>query len=386
MSLSGRPLTAAAGAGIVALGVGGLVAATGITTATSTAIASTLDELASTTVVVTPNPEGPAGPAAITAEAAAAAQRLQGARSAAVISELLSPREAFVRDPDQLGSANRAYTDVIGVTEQAGQAAGIELAWGVPLDGFHHHTSSRVALVGRHAAARLGLNSATPGTGVSVDGSIWTVLGVIQNAPGRPGLLDAIVVPHSTLTDMFGPAAATAVITVEPGYAQAIAHAAPYALAPSNPAGLTATLPPQHTRQRRTVDDDLTSLLYATSAVLACIGALSIAITSYLSVTERAAEIGLRRAIGAGPAAIAAQHLGETTATGLLGGLLGTSAGLAAVLAVAEAKGWQAPLNPWTALAGPAAGTIIGITAGTIPAIRAARLNPATALRKSIEI
>jgi len=385
-SLSGRPLTAAVSTGIVALGVGGLVATTGIATATSTAITSTLDELASTTVIVTPNPEGPAGPAAITADATTAAQLLQGVHSAAVISELLSPREAFVRDFRRLGSANRAYTDVVGVTELAGQAAELNLAWGVPLDGFHHDTRSRVALVGRHAAARLGLNNTTPGAGISVDGRILTVLGVIQDAPGRPGLLDAIVVPHSTLTDMFGPAAATALIRVQPGYAQAIAHAAPFALAPANPHGLTATLPPQFTQQRQAVDADLTSLLYATFGILAGLGVLSIAVTSYLSVTERAAEIGLRRALGAGPAAINAQFLGETTAIGLFGGLLGTSVGLTVLLAVSAAEGWQVWLNPWTALGGPAAGALVGIAAGLVPARRAARLDPATALRKSIEI
>jgi len=113
---------------------------------------------------------------------------------------------------------------------------------------------------------------------------------------------------------------------------------------------------------------------------------LSIAVTSYLSVTERAAEIGLRRALGAGPAAINAQFLGETTAIGLFGGLLGTSVGLAVLLAVSAAEGWQVWLNPWTALGGPAAGALVGIAAGLVPARRAARLDPATALRKSIEI
>lgn len=66
---------------------------------------------------------------------------------------------------------------------------------------------------------------------------------------------------------------------------------------------------------------------------------------------------------------------------GVVGGIVGASAGTIVVVAVAAARDWTPVMDPWMAMLAPFAGGMIGLLAGACLALRAAFLEPVDALR-----
>jgi hypothetical protein len=97
---------------------------------------------------------------------------------------------------------------------------------------------------------------------------------------------------------------------------------------------------------------------------------------------HRAAVTVLGSAVGARGRHVAGQFLAESGALGLLGGILGTCLGLLVVSGVALSHGWMAILPAGLALDAPAIGLVTGLVAGVYPALRAAAIEPAEALRR----
>ncbi|MGC4118526.1 MAG: FtsX-like permease family protein [Myxococcales bacterium] len=119
--------------------------------------------------------------------------------------------------------------------------------------------------------------------------------------------------------------------------------------------------------------------LVAAIALLA--GGLVCAALMLMSVSERTAEIGLRRAVGARPRDVALQVLWESAVTTLCGGLLGVLVGGGAALGIARKLGLESFFSWKAALVALALAALSGILAGAAPARRAAAKQPAEALR-----
>ncbi len=128
---------------------------------------------------------------------------------------------------------------------------------------------------------------------------------------------------------------------------------------------------------------DVNALFLVLGGVALLVGALGIANVTLLSVLERVAEIGLRRALGATRRDVAAQFLVESSAVGLLGGLVGTAAGVVLPVAVSAARDWTPVLDLRLAAGAPLLGAVIGLAAGTYPAWRASAVHPIDALRSA---
>ena len=102
-----------------------------------------------------------------------------------------------------------------------------------------------------------------------------------------------------------------------------------------------------------------------------------------VSVTERTAEIGLKKAIGAKKKRILWQFLTESAVLTSLGGIIGVISGI--VMAQLISAMTQIPV----AISVPAIAiavifsTLIGVIFGMLPAIQAANLNPIEALRRN---
>lgn len=126
------------------------------------------------------------------------------------------------------------------------------------------------------------------------------------------------------------------------------------------------------------MDGSLRSLFLLLAAVCLVIGAVGIANTTLVAVLERTGEIGLRRSLGARPAHIAGQFLSESTVLGTMGGLVGTGLGVLTVLAVTVARYWTAVTEPWTVVAAPFAGSLVGLLAGPTRPCAPPAWNPST--------
>jgi putative ABC transport system permease protein len=111
------------------------------------------------------------------------------------------------------------------------------------------------------------------------------------------------------------------------------------------------------------------------------VGAVGVANIMIISVLERRSEIGLRRALGATKAQIRSQFLGESILLAVIGGVAGVLAGLAATAVYASSERWAVviPVEAWSG--GIASAILIGALTGLMPAVRAARIPPAVALR-----
>lgn len=102
-----------------------------------------------------------------------------------------------------------------------------------------------------------------------------------------------------------------------------------------------------------------------------------------IAVLERRSEIGLRRALGATRRHIAFQFVAESAVLSALGGTAGVLAGVTVTATLAAARHWTVLIPGYGIWGGLVGAVLIGGIAGLYPAIRAARLSPAEALRIS---
>lgn len=123
----------------------------------------------------------------------------------------------------------------------------------------------------------------------------------------------------------------------------------------------------------------LSTILAAIAGISLVVGGIGIMNIMLVAVTERTAEIGLRKALGATPSNIAIQFTFEAIFISLAGGLLGLLFGFLATLL---ARIWiQAEVPWWTVVMSIGFSLVVGVIFGTYPAIKAARKDPIEALR-----
>ncbi|GAB7037114.1 MULTISPECIES: ABC transporter permease [Catenuloplanes] len=385
--IGSRPArTALTIAGIV-VGIGTLVTTLGVSATAGNQIAGRFDAATATEVTVhVPRPGNPDAPPAVRWSAADDVARLNGVTAVAAYSRSqegkdLPVRANAVKDPTRILDR---LLPVVGSTPSLLDAARAGMSAGRFFDTGHVERRDRVAVLGAEAAAQLGLTRIDNQPAVLVDGEPFTVIGIL-GAVGRTDqqvLATAVILPWTAADDglRLGPVTTVAITTVLGG-ASLIAEQAPLALAPNDPVALQVDAPPDPATLRTGVAQDVSGLLLILGLVSLVVGALGIANVTLVTVMERTAEIGLRRALGARRHHIAAQFLCESTVIGLLGGIIGASTGILAVVGISVARQWTPVVDGTLAAASPLVGAVVGLLAGLYPSIRAARMQPVDALR-----
>lgn len=389
-----RPMRAALTAAGTLLGVAAFVAVLGLTSTASGQISSAFNALSATEVDVTDAPSDPLlAPFPYPPGAEQRLDSLNGVVAAGIYWQVsvgepldVSPRPPYSpRTGDEMGTISPAVT---AASPGYLRAAGATVGEGRLFDRWQQAHRERVALLGQGAAYRLGVNRVGLQPVIFIGGMPFSVIGIIDHVDRQPGNLASVLVPASTAQAIWGDPDERAgsvpkiLIATRLGAAQLIARQAALAANPEDPHRLHVIAPPDPRQLRNQVNTDLSGLFLALAGVCLIVGAFGIANTTLVAVLERTGEIGLRRALGARPRHIAAHFLTESAFLGFLGGLTGTSAGVASVVAAAVAQHWTPVIAPQTVLPSPFIGAAAGLVAGLYPAWRAARIEPAEALRR----
>jgi putative ABC transport system permease protein len=376
------------------LAVAWFVAVLGLVSTANAQVASAFTQRLATQVRVVPINPGPAPTAyPYPPDVQSRVQALHGVIAAGVFWRVRLAAPVTVSPaPQAVGQAAPVAGQnppVFAATPGFLSAAGVRISQGRLYGNVAQSHAAQVCLLGADAARSLRITDVALQPVLLINNESCVVIGIVSRALRQPSLLHAVMLPSSTATVFWGPpdqhvgAIPTVLIQTRPGAALVVARQAPYAISPTHPRQFRVSV--RHSPQllRDQVNAALLILFRLAGWVSLAIGILAVATFTWLSVAERIPEYALRRTLGARRRHIAGHVMGESVILGLLGGLAGASLGVAVVVLVAHARHWTPVVAPLTVLLAPLGGAAAGVIAGIVPAIRAARVQPARALSRS---
>ncbi len=127
----------------------------------------------------------------------------------------------------------------------------------------------------------------------------------------------------------------------------------------------------------------MTLMLGGIAFISLVVGGIGIMNMMLVTVTERTAEIGLRKALGAEPKTIQLQFLLEALFLSLFGGIIGLGAGLILAYIASILLGIEFIVVGYSVFLAIGFSSLIGLIFGYSPARKASKLNPIDALRSA---
>jgi putative ABC transport system permease protein len=261
------------------------------------------------------------------------------------------------------------------------RTVGGSLASGEFLNGASSHFPAVV--LGWSAAKLLGIADLRFPTQVDISGRYFTVVGILRPVSLAPDIDDSALIGFPVAQTVFGYDSGPTEIYLRsfPSQVAAVQSVLAATADPAQPDAVQVSRPSDLLVAREAAQSTFRLLALGLGAVAIAIGAVGIANVMVISVLERRGEIGLSRALGATSGQVGVQFATEAIMLAGLGGVAGTVLGVLATVGYAVASALPASIPAqvlWTGLAGSVA---VGGLAGLYPALRAARLAPAVALR-----
>ena len=125
----------------------------------------------------------------------------------------------------------------------------------------------------------------------------------------------------------------------------------------------------------------LTFMLLGVAFVVLLVSGIGIMNIMLATVSARIREIGIRKALGATNREIRFQFLSEAILISVGGGLVGVVIGLAIPYSVRFLTEYRIPISGLSAIVAILVSSLVGVVFGTVPATRAAKLDPVESLR-----
>jgi putative ABC transport system permease protein len=361
----------------IAIGIATLVAVLGISRSSQSQLVAQIDALGTNLLTVSPGSSFSGQNVSLPASAPAMIARIGPVIGSSAIYDV----SANIYRTDQVPAAN---TDAISVYSAA--ASLLPTLQGQMARGsFLTRATGRfpVVVLGADAAQALGVDRADGSQLVWLGGRWFTVAGIMDPLALAPELDRAALVGNGVARQLLHGSRAPAEVYVRTSPASVPAVAAVLAATadPQAPQGVAVADPADALIARADAATAFQGLFIALGAVALLVGGIGIGNVMIISVLERRSEIGLRRALGASRRHVAVQFAAESVLLAGTGGVAGALLGGFATTVFATTRHWRTVVPVGYLAAAVGIALAVGAVAGLYPALRAARLSPAEALR-----
>ena len=370
----------------ITIGIAAMISVLGITSSSDAQLKAELDALGPNLIEITPGDSFTSAEVSFPSETSKVVQRVGTVESSAAVYEV----EASVRRTKLIPKQQTGGMAVLAVGPEL-----LSMIDGVVAAGrFLDSTAVGIpqVVLGSVTAERLGIISVLGSPQVYLDGTYFTVVGILENAPLAPNIDRAALIGVEVATELFG-------LELQPSLVYARVNeellddqrrfdetrsVIAASVLPNAPNEALVSRPSDLLVARASTQDAFTGLLLGLGAVALLVGGVGIANVMVISVIERRTEIGVRRALGALRRHIRLQFVCESALLAALGGLGGVLLGAMITIAYARSQDWIISISISSLGAGLGLAIVIGSIAGLYPAARAARLDPAEAVRPRV--
>ncbi len=279
-----------------------------------------------------------------------------------------------------------------GVTREYLYFSNYTLERGRPISPMEIDRNRRVVLLGWEVANRLFKETDPIDKEVTIGGVHFRVVGVAEKKGSLfgSGQDEYAVVPIGTLRQFFGGRQSLLLTMkpIHPALTQAameetrVAMRVERGLKPSEKDNFGLFSSETFLKLYDNITRNIFAVLIGVVALSLVVGGIVIMNIMLMVVTERTAEIGLRKALGARRRHIILQILVESITLSITGGIVGTTLGFIAAFGVSKATNLPMAIYPSSVVLGIGITVAVGLFFGLYPASRAAKLDPIEALRK----
>jgi len=372
-----RPARSVLSALGIAVGIATMVAVLGVSASSRSQLVAQIDALGTNLLTVTPNQSFTNTSATLPVTAPGMIERIGPVIDAAAIGDV----QANVYRSDRIPAANTNAITVYWTGPGLLHTLQGQMAQG----SFLTAASARfpAVVLGPYAAEALGIDRADGSALVWIGNHWFAVTGILDQLALAPELDRAALIGQPIARELLhaGVRPVQVYVRTNPESVPAVEAVLAATANPSAPQDVAVNDPADVLTARADATTAFQGLFLALGAVALLVGGIGIGNVMVIAVLERRNEIGLRRALGAGRRHISLQFAAEAVVLAGAGGAAGAALGAIATAAFAATRHWHTVVSLGSLAGAVGIALTVGALAGLYPAIRAAQLPPAEALR-----